>query len=87
MNQLGFYTWMVMEHERRHQELLNEIEQSKLVKEALKSEKPKTHRINNILAAIGKELTNIGSGLGIRFTDQPDGNPTLNQQGNPGGCS
>jgi hypothetical protein len=85
MNPLGYIP--LMDYKQRHEELIKMAAQYRLVAEALKAEKPKTRSTPNIPALIGKELANLGFGLEVRFGDQPDANPTLNQQSNPGGGS
>jgi hypothetical protein len=87
MNTLGFNPWMYMEIQRRHEELINEAAQYRLLFEALKAGPPKMRSSSKILAQIGKGLTSLGTNLEVRFGSQSETVAVLNQQSNPGGCS
>ena len=87
MNPIGMDPWMVMEFKRQHEELVKKIEMERLVKEAFRNERPKTHRTSTVLALIGRELTSFGTILEERYSIQPENRAALQQESNPGGYS
>ncbi|OGO66173.1 MAG: hypothetical protein A2030_01935 [Chloroflexi bacterium RBG_19FT_COMBO_50_10] len=84
---IGFDPWTNMEIQRRHAEILKEIEQARLVKEAFGNGSLKTRGTSKILAQIGKGLADLGDRLEERYRIQPETRPVLNQQSTSGGCS
>jgi hypothetical protein len=66
------------------------IEQSELIRLAEASRKSKLSETSGkylFLAQVGKKLADFGANLEQRYSKQPQTQPTLNQQGNPEGCS
>jgi len=84
---IGYDPWTNMEIHRRHDELLKEAEQARLVKEAFGNATPKTRATSKILALIGKELADLGGRLEERYRIQPETRPVLKQQSDPDGFS
>jgi len=87
MNQLGFNPFVSMEYERRHEELIKEAAQYRLVEEALRAGLPKVRSTSKILALVGKELVSLGASIEARYGGQSETSVALNQQSNPSGCS
>jgi len=84
---IGFDPWTNMEIHRRHDELLKEVEQARLVKEAFGNASPKTRGTSKILALIGRELAGLGDRLEERYRVQPETRPIMQQQSKPDGCA
>ena len=65
---------------QRHQELLSEAQQWRLVREALEVGKPKHRNSSKILAFIGNKLATFGASLEERYSVQPHSESSLNQR-------
>jgi hypothetical protein len=85
MFRIGFYA--SMEAEQHHKQLIHEVEQYRMMKEAVGNKEPKTRIYIKMLALIGRELAIFGSNLEERYTIQSGFTSELNQHSNPVGCA
>ena len=72
---------------QRHEELLKEAEQNRLLSEAFKDKTPRPSSLAKFLAFIGKELEALGYSLETRYGGQAEPRTTFRPQTNPGGCT
>jgi hypothetical protein len=84
MNQISFLS--EVDHIRRQQEILREMEGYRLLNDALKARKSSGTGKSKILAWVGRQFSSMGFALeeryGIQFTATATGYP----QSNPGSC-
>lgn len=71
----------MLQYKQRHQELIQEAQSYRMVKEALKAKAPTTWNAAHILASFGKRLVALGTQLESRYGSQPCPETTLSKQG------
>ncbi len=76
----------MLEAQQRQRELLKEIEQYRLVREASQGSDTKAHLHLKLLAVIGKEMASFGANLEERFGGRTQSEVVINQMGNTEGC-
>ena len=77
----------ILEVEQQHRELIKQIEQYRLAREAIISDQPKLSKGAKIIALIGKHMASLGSDLISRYGDNRDGQINMNTQSNQDGCT
>ncbi len=77
----------ILEVEQQHRELIKQVEQYRLAREAITCDQSKLSSGAKIIALIGKHMVSLGSGLISRYGDNPDGQININNQSNQGGCT
>jgi len=87
MNQFGTNPYLLMEINKQHEELIEQLKMEKQARESRKIEKQNNHNQLNILAMIGRRLARSGAKPEERVSYQQESKASLGQQGNPGGCS
>ena len=87
MNQFGTNPYLLMEINKQHEELIEQLKMEKQARESHKIEKQNNHNQLNILAMIGRRLARSGAKPEERVSYQQESKASLGQQGNPGGCS
>ncbi len=69
-------------HEARYQQLRDEAQHSRLVKEALQARQPKARGASNFLAVLGRKLADLGAALEKRYDTPPTAVVQLKTQSN-----
>lgn len=87
MYQSGFTPFMNMEYKRRHEELMKQANEYRMLVEARKAGPPKMRSTSKILALVGKGLARLGASLEERYGSQTETNLASNQQSDPYGCA
>jgi len=87
MIQIDFNPWMDVEVRQHQEELQQEAAIRNLLDKAHGSRLPKISITDDLLALIGKGLTEYGNKLQRRFGSQPDGEKPITQQRNRKGDS
>ena len=86
MNQFGTNPYLLMEINKQHDELIEQLKMEKQVRESMRTEKQNNHNPLNILAMIERRLASSVAKLERRINNQPESKAWLSQQGNPEGC-
>jgi hypothetical protein len=86
MKQISVNPYFLRDTIKMHEELIEQLRMEKLVRELTTHEKPKSRRLYNALALVGRSLVGLGSNLEERFSIETENQGILNQQDNPGGC-
>ena len=76
----------MLEAQQRQRELIKEIEQYRLVREALQGKDSKARLSLKFLAVLGKEMASFGANLEERYGGRTQSEIGINQMGNPEGC-
>jgi len=76
----------ILEAERKHEELIKEMELIRLAKKGMVYDKPRSHNGLRLLALVGRGMASLGSILEERFGDQPESSLGLDKQGISGTC-
>jgi hypothetical protein len=84
MNKFGFDPFILSK--QRQQEILKEVEQYRLVKEALKAREPQDHNTSMVLAQIGRKMTDLGLSLQERYGDPAQIDSRFIRQSEAGDC-
>jgi hypothetical protein len=84
MNQISFLS--EVDHVRKQQEILREMEGYRMIHEALQARKSNGTGKSKILAWVGKQFSKVGLALEERHGIQLTPTTTGFQQSNPGGC-
>jgi hypothetical protein len=67
MSQISFDLYTNIEYQRRHKELMDEVERARLARDAKKMETGKNLSSNKFLALLGRGLTSFGENLVERY--------------------
>ena len=76
-----------LDYQQRHEELLKQAAEYRLIAQALKAQRPQKRGTSAILAMLGRELSSLGFSMEVRYGVQNESSTMLNQSSNPGGCS
>ena len=76
----------VLEAQQRQRELLKEVEQYRLIREASETKDSKARISLKFLSVIGKEIASFGANLEERFGGRIQTEGVNKQTGNPEGC-
>ena len=87
MNQILFDHYLMREYQRRHEELIKEVELDRLAREASRNGRPRTSNPSKILARIGKELTVLGESLEQKYGDNAKSQVVIHQPSSTEGCA
>ncbi len=85
MSPMGILPYM--NYQQRHEELIKQAENYRLLEEATKMKMLQKSSFSKILSLLGKELSSLGFSLEVRYGGQPEPGISIDPQGNPGECS
>lgn len=86
MNLFSTNPYLLMEINKQHDDLIEQLKMEKQVLESIKNEKQNSNNQQNLLSMIERRLGRSVAKLERQVSFQPESKASLSQQGNPEGC-